>query len=113
VRGGQTATGSSELTFRHAEFDGTWRNYVAGRSLRDTWIEVGGLWTSNSICYFVNGVKLACENYTWARDNGSAAPPAHVLLNLAVGGQWAGRHDIDAAGFPISLDVDHVRIYRR
>jgi hypothetical protein len=38
------------------------------------------------------------------------AAPAHVLLNLAIGGGWAGRYGIDDTKFPTSFDIDHVRI---
>jgi hypothetical protein len=50
---------------------------------------------------------------TWVENGGQQAAPAHLLLNLAIGGSWAGRYGIDAAGFPTSLDVDWIRVYRR
>lgn len=36
-----------------------------------------------------------------------------MLLNLAIGGQWAGRHGIDDAAFPQGLEVDYVRVYQK
>ncbi len=36
--------------------------------------------------------------------------PFHVLLNVAVGGQWGGP-TIDAAAFPTQMLVDYVRVY--
>ncbi len=38
------------------------------------------------------------------------APPAHIILNFAVGGQWAGRYGIDAAQFPQAFSIDYVRV---
>jgi hypothetical protein len=35
------------------------------------------------------------------------------LLNLAIGGNGAGRHGIDIAKFPTAPDVDDVRIYSK
>ncbi|CCG98289.1 glycoside hydrolase family 16 [Fibrella aestuarina BUZ 2] len=36
----------------------------------------------------------------------------HLLLNLAVGGDWGGAQGVDAAAFPTAMDVDYVRVYR-
>jgi hypothetical protein len=62
----------------------------------------------------VDGVTTACENYSWVNDDGTPANPAMLLVNLAIGGDWAtrGLTSIDASKFPLSLDVDYVRIYR-
>jgi beta-glucanase (GH16 family) len=37
--------------------------------------------------------------------------PFYLILNVAVGGQWAGTPDVDTK-FPQTLRVDHVRIYQ-
>ena len=36
----------------------------------------------------------------------------HVLLNLAVGGDWGGAQGIDDTVFPASLVIDYVRVYK-
>jgi beta-glucanase (GH16 family) len=36
----------------------------------------------------------------------------HVLLNLAVGGNWGGQQGVDDAVFPASLVIDYVRVYK-
>lgn len=36
----------------------------------------------------------------------------HILLNLAVGGDWGGQQGIDEAAFPASMEVDYVRYYK-
>ncbi|MNI18957.1 Beta-glucanase precursor [compost metagenome] len=35
----------------------------------------------------------------------------HLLLNLAVGGDWGGVQGIDASAFPTEMEVDYVRVY--
>ncbi|HEY3371528.1 MAG TPA: glycoside hydrolase family 16 protein [Prolixibacteraceae bacterium] len=39
--------------------------------------------------------------------------PFHLLLNLAVGGDWGGAKGIDETIFPRSMVVDYVRVYQR
>ena len=53
------------------------------------------------------------ENYRWVYNGGEQAAPAHVLLNLAIGGGWAGRYGIADARFPTSFDIDWIRVYQR
>ncbi len=37
--------------------------------------------------------------------------PQHLLLNLAVGGDWGGAKGVDDAIFPQRMEVDYVRVY--
>jgi hypothetical protein len=112
ARGGkQTNSGAEEITFSMPGYDRTWDNYFGAASIRDVWMEIGAQWTADSVCYFVDGVKAMCENYRWSDDAGVAANPASLLLNLAVGGNWAGRHGVAATGFPTKLEADFVRVY--
>lgn len=37
--------------------------------------------------------------------------PFHILLNLAVGGDWGGKEGVDDSIWPQSMDVDYVRVY--
>ncbi|PSL25375.1 glycoside hydrolase family 16 protein [Chitinophaga ginsengisoli] len=36
----------------------------------------------------------------------------HLLLNLAVGGDWGGAQGMDESIYPVSMDVDYVRVYK-
>ncbi|HEY7072367.1 MAG TPA: glycoside hydrolase family 16 protein [Acidimicrobiales bacterium] len=113
VKGAQTTGGTTDYTFTAPGFDRTWSNYHAGRDLRGVWVEVSVEWTANNVCYFLDGVKTACENYRWVENGGQQAAPAHVLLNLAVGGSWAGRYGIDDAKFPAEFQIDWIRVYQK
>jgi beta-glucanase (GH16 family) len=113
MRGGlQTASRSYEFTYTAPDYDAQSQIYSPARLLRDVWLEVGALWTATSVCFFVDGVKTACENYNWVDDAGQPANAAHLILNLAVGGAWAGASGIDDAKFPTQVEVDHIRVYR-
>jgi beta-glucanase (GH16 family) len=39
--------------------------------------------------------------------------PFHMILNLAVGGGWAGSKGIDDAAMPQAMEVDYVRVWSR
>ena len=111
--GGWGPAGAAPITWHSPDFEPVWGNYIASESVRDRWVEIGLEWTANSTCYFVDGKKLLCEDYRWVGNDGAEAPPAVLILNLAIGGHWAGRHGIDAAAFPASLGIDHVRVYKK
>lgn len=112
IRGAQTSSGDHEYTFTDPAYDRTWNNFHASDSLRGRWVETGIEWTANGVCYYVDGQKTACENYRWVENGGEQAAPAHILLNLAIGGGWAGRYGIDDSKIPTSFDIDYVRVYQ-
>jgi len=35
----------------------------------------------------------------------------HWLINLAVGGNWGGKEGVDDSIFPVTFEVDYVRVY--
>jgi beta-glucanase (GH16 family) len=37
--------------------------------------------------------------------------PQHLLVNIAIGGNWGGQKGIDDSIFPISMELDYVRYY--
>jgi len=110
VRGLQTDSQKQEITFSQS-FDTNWDDYKSGSSLRGVWLTIAAVWTSRSVCYYANGLNTMCENYRWSDNSGAAGNPASLLLNLAIGGAWAGRHGIDDTMFPTSFDVDYVHVY--
>jgi len=36
----------------------------------------------------------------------------HLLLNIAVGGNWGGLQGVDDTIFPITLEIDHIKYYK-
>ena len=36
----------------------------------------------------------------------------HILLNLAIGGDWGGAQGVDDSIFPATMQVDYVRVYK-
>jgi beta-glucanase (GH16 family) len=111
--GQQTNSGRQEITYSDAKYEHRWNNYRPDTSLRETWLVIGAEWTTNGVCYFVDRVKTMCESYRWVGDEGADANAANVLLNLAIGGGWAGRYGVDDALLPTGLEVDYLRVYRK
>ena len=69
-------------------------------------------WRPNRIDVFMDGIK-----YFTVADNGdgfSAWPfdkRFHLLMNIAVGGNWGGVQGVDTTIFPQRMEVEHVRVY--
>ena len=97
-------------SFAVAEYDKSGR-YRAPRSMRGVWLEFAGYWTDSRVCIYIDRRKVSCHDYRWIDNDGKLAPPGPILLNLAVGGSWAGRDGIDLNRFPVSFDVDYVKVY--
>jgi beta-glucanase (GH16 family) len=70
-------------------------------------------WTPDSIKGFIDDELL----FTFANEKrGSATWPFdkrfHLLLNLAIGGNWGGAQGVDDAIFPARFEIDYVRVYK-
>lgn len=69
-------------------------------------------WTAHKIEFFVDDVLYNTFAHTggdykeWPFDQ-----PFHLLLNLAVGGNWGGKEGVDATAFPQQLEIDWVRVW--
>ena len=69
-------------------------------------------WTPEEIRGFIDGTEV----FVFRNEGtGSQAWPFdqrfHLLLNIAVGGDWGGREGVDDSAFPASMQVDYVRVY--
>ena len=70
-------------------------------------------WDANEIRWYVDDVLFSMQN-SWSS---SAAPypapfdqPFHILLNVAVGGNFPGAPSASTV-FPVTMEVDYVRVY--
>jgi len=71
-------------------------------------------WFEDHIDFFIDDTKY----FTFTNENkGWQYWPFdkrfHLILNLAVGGNWGGAEGIDVAAFPANMEVDYVRIYKK
>jgi beta-glucanase (GH16 family) len=112
VKGAQTESGKEEYGEMGPHFSNKWNNFTADKSLRDVWLDIAHEWTAGGVCTYINGELVLCENYRWLTNDGKVAHKANVILNLAVGGEWAGRHGIDDSK-PMAMDVDYLRVFKK
>lgn len=69
-------------------------------------------WNENKIDFFVDGrLRLTFENEgTWQK--WPFDKRFHMLLNIAIGGDWGGVQGVDDSIFPVQMEVDYVRVYQ-
>src|SRR5205814_5956876 len=69
-------------------------------------------WTADSIKIAVDKkTYFAFANEHTGKDAWPFDQPFHLLLNLAVGGNWGGQKGVDERIFPVRMEVDWVRVY--
>jgi beta-glucanase (GH16 family) len=72
------------------------------------------LWTPTFIVTGMDGQprfvfrSVAGDRTRWPFDQ-----PMHLLLNIAVGGDWGGQRGIAAGSFPAQLEIDYVRVFQQ
>ena len=103
----------STVLYAHPAFSTNLREYFAPFNFNEGWHTIGAQWDPTTVTLFVDGVKIYTRTYQWNYNDGTLAGPAHILLNFAVGGSWAGRHGIDDTAFPQALQIDWVRAYTK
>jgi beta-glucanase (GH16 family) len=71
-------------------------------------------WHKDGIQFFVDDTKVlhfkntGKDNKEWPFDK-----KFHLLLNVAVGGNWGGQKGIDENIFPATMAVDYVRVFKK
>jgi beta-glucanase (GH16 family) len=72
-------------------------------------------WDSTEFRWYVDGTKYQTQNQWYTQNQMYPAPfdqRFHLLLNVAVGGNWPGNPD-DTTVFPQMMVVDYVRVFRK
>ena len=71
-------------------------------------------WTKDKITFYVDG-----KSYFEFKNSGDFSweqwpfnKPQHLLLNIAVGGNWGGQQGVDSSVFPQQMVIDYVRYYK-
>lgn len=71
-------------------------------------------WTASKIDFYVDDkkyhsvTKVASDDYKgWPFDQ-----RFHIIMNIAVGGNWGGMQGVDESIWPQKMEVDYVRVYQ-
>jgi len=69
-------------------------------------------WTPQSIKSYIDGkLYFTFENTRRGWEEWPFDKKQHILLNLAIGGNWGGQKGVDDAIFPNKFLIDYVRVY--
>lgn len=78
------------------------------------------IWEPNSIELYVDGDRYATFGYNplfnQNVENTDAWPfdqRFHLIMNVAVGGNWGGAQGVTPGDFPDAMEVDYVRVYQK
>lgn len=107
-------------------FGGNWPNNTSnggsisnGNNFGDSFHEYAVEWDPDQMRWYLDGQLFHTVNSSqWFSTEGGGNPRApfdhqfHLLLNVAVGGDWPGDPGPNA-DYPQTLEVDYVRVYRR
>jgi len=76
-------------------------------------------WKPAGMEMFIDGVRFAYFGYNDLLnidiENSDAWPfdqRFHLIMNVAVGGNWGGVQGVDSNAFPTGMEVDYVRVYQ-
>jgi beta-glucanase (GH16 family) len=89
-----------------------WGSYRPNFDYADGFHRFAVKWTPDRVTHYVDDVPVAERHLIWRHSDGSDGGPVHVLVNLAVGGDWPGP-PMDTAEFPAILQVDYVRVWQK
>ncbi|HEY0523698.1 MAG TPA: glycoside hydrolase family 16 protein [Stellaceae bacterium] len=89
-----------------------WGSYRPDFDFKDGFHVFAVEWMPGEVRHYVDGTLLADRHLDWIHDDGSDAGPAHVLVNLAVGGKWPEPPN-NPADFPAKLEVDYIRVWQK
>lgn len=72
-------------------------------------------WTTDSLRWYLDGEQYF-EILREETDGTAEWPfdhPFHIILNLAVGGDWGGQKGVDENAFPTQYEIDWIRVWQQ
>jgi beta-glucanase (GH16 family) len=99
--------GKGPVRFSRLDRDQAWR---PGFDFSSGFHRFAVHWTADGVRHYVDDELVADRGFDWRHPDGSDAGPAHVIVNLAVGGRWPGAPDATTP-FPAVLKLAHIRVW--
>ena len=83
----------------------------------DTFHDYAIEWLPDKILFFVDGEQIYDYQPTKYKTNPTYKEwpfdkPFHLLLNIAVGGDWGGLAGVDESIWPQTMEIEYVRVYQ-
>lgn len=69
-------------------------------------------WDESKIDFFVDGNKYFTFNNQGTWQKWPFDQRFHLILNIAIGGNWGGVQGVDDNIFPVKMEIDYVRVYQ-
>ena len=86
---------------------------IYSNSLSDAFHEYAVEWSPDKIDFLFDGkVYQTFQNRNEGPDAWPFDQHFHLVLNMAVGGNWGGRKGVDTSIWPQQLIIDYVRVYQ-
>jgi len=74
----------------------------------------GITWTQDKMEFFIDDdIYFTFVNEDKSSDEWPFDQKFHLLLNVAVGGNWGGKQGVDDSIWPQKMEVDYVRVFQR
>ncbi|WP_367849554.1 family 16 glycosylhydrolase [Rhodoferax sp. WC2427] len=89
-----------------------WGSYRPGFDYADDFHTFAVLWEPGRVRHYVDEKLVADRPFYWQHKSGVDAGSAHILVNLAVGGDWPGAPQ-DIADFPARMQIDYIRVWQK
>ena len=72
------------------------------------------IWTEDKIDFLIDDeMYFSFENDNSDSDAWPFDQKFHLVMNIAVGGNWGGKMGIDENIWPQKMEVDYVRVYQK
>lgn len=111
---------NKKLLYKDPNFNTQWTFWKAPAAIKPSYFNdgyhiVSGFWNDdNTYTTYVDGVPIVNYDYFWVHEDGTDAGFAHVLLNLAMGGNWGTSNWTSTMTKENQeLSVDYVRVYQK
>lgn len=71
-------------------------------------------WTADKIIWYIDDdVYYEVQNEGKSFKEWPFDKRFHLILNIAIGGNWGGKHGVDDTIFPQRMEIDFVRVYQK
>lgn len=118
--GGSTTTKNSyhfvhgldeKLPAKYSVITDEWGRYYPGFDYAANYHTFAVEWTPEYVRHYVDDVLVVERPFRWLHNDSTSGGGAHVLLNLAIGGNWPGAPVTDT--FPAKLLIKYVRVWQK